>query len=338
MLASSSQTRLRKNPRRFLLGLALIGLALLLSCDRVDPVSNAQAADQSETRKSLVSLARLEPSTGTVRVASSTSDTVEAVLVGDGASVTRGQILVRLTGYRRQQAELEAAELGLERAQLKLLDIEAQQARLRSAEAELKSAQNEVSSQEGLSEKGFTAGKEFRDAQLRVLQAREKENETRSVLQRLRADASLSAREAANEVEQAEARLEEKLIRSPIDGRVLRMNSRPGERVGQSPVASLGQTETMIAVGEVHANEIRLVELGQVAQFTSPALPGPLQGRVEEIGEMILSNNVRGEDPRAPRGLRVVQIRVRLEPDPVAGQLTNLEGQLRIYLKEPGSR
>ncbi|MAI27617.1 MAG: hypothetical protein CMN75_16460 [Spirochaeta sp.] len=331
-------TRRRKTRRNILLGLTLLSLLGVPSCDRIDPIARAQAADPETARKSLVSMARLEPATGTIRVASVTRDTVEAVLVEDGSRVVEGQILVRLTGHRRQSAQLAAAELSLERAQLKSLDIKAQQARLRSAEAELTSAENEVSSQEGLSEKGFTAGKEFRDARLRVLQATETENEIRAVLERLIADASLSEREAENEVEEARALLEEKLIRSPINGRLLRMNARPGEIVGSTPIASLGETETMVAVAEVHANEIRLVRLGQSAEFTSAALPRPLKGQVEEIGEMILSNNVRGEDPRAPRGLRVVQVRVRLEPDALAEQLTNLEGQLRIYLKEPGSR
>ena len=331
-------TRRRQTRRNILLGLTLLSLVGAASCERIDPVASAQAADPATTRNSLVSMARLEPASGTIRVASATRDTVEAVLVEDGDRVVQGQILVRLTGHRSQSAQLAAAELSLERAQLKILDIKAQQARLRSAEAELTSAENEVSSQEGLSEKGFTAGKEFRDARLRVLQATETEKETRVVLDRLIADASLSEREAENEVEQARALLEEKLIRSPIDGRLLRMNARTGELVGTTPVASLGETETMVAVAEVHANEIRLVKLGQSAEFTSAALPRPLEGQVEEIGEMILSNNVLGEDPRAPRGLRVVQVRVRLEPDALAEQLTNLEGQLRIYLKEPGSR
>ena len=337
MPVSLSQMRLRKTPRRFLLGLTLLGLGTLASCNRVDPIPSAQAAEATETRKSLVSMARLEPASGTIRLASPISDTVEAVLVEDGDNVVTGQILVRLSGHGAQHAQLEAAELSLERAQLKLLDIEAQKARLRSAEAELTSAQNEVSSQEGLSKKGFTAGKEFRDARLRVLQAEEHEKETKAVLERLIADASLSQREAANEVEQARARLEENLIRSPIDGRVLRMNARPGELVGNSTVASLGETQTMVAVAEVHANEIRLVQLGQSAEFKSAALPHPIKGWVEGIGEMILSNQVLGEDPRAPRGLRVVQVRVRLEPNEMAEQLTNLEGQLRIDLGKTGS-
>ena len=39
-----------------------------------------------------------------------------------------------------------------------------------------------------------------------------------------------------------------------------------------------------------------------------------------------------GEDPTAPRGLRIVQVRVLLEKNELAERMTNLEGQLRIHL------
>jgi hypothetical protein len=58
---------------------------------------------------------------------------------------------------------------------------------------------------------------------------------------------------------------------------------------------------------------------------------------VESIGEMIFSNGVRGEDPTAPRGLRVVQVRVLLEKNELAQRMTNLEGQLRIHLGTRGT-
>ena len=50
---------------------------------------------------------------------------------------------------------------------------------------------------------------------------------------------------------------------------------------------------------------------------------------------MIFSNSVTGEDPTAPRGLRVVQVRVLLEENRLAEQMTHLEGQLRIHLAPP---
>ena len=78
--------------------------------------------------------------------------------------------------------------------------------------------------------------------------------------------------------------------------------------------------------GEIHIPQ----SLGKA--FPHKNLPLPLKGTVESIGEMIFSNSVTGEDPTAPRGLRVVQVRVLLEENELAGRMTNLEGQLRIHL------
>ena len=65
---------------------------------------------------------------------------------------------------------------------------------LRAAQAELEYARNEVGSQQGLSEKGFSAGKEFRDAQLRVKRAEEEVNEAQAILNQLQAAVAIEDR------------------------------------------------------------------------------------------------------------------------------------------------
>jgi HlyD family secretion protein len=316
--------------------LLLIGIALhaLVPGGEGPLVASEARAKEAAERESLVSLARLEPASGVVNVAAGASDVVRQVLVQDGSEVTESQVLVLLESYELRAAELDAARIELERADLGPLEIEAQKARIRAVQAELDYAKDEVSSQEGLSEKGFSAGKEFREAQLQVLRAEEQLNESNALLERRIANLDLARREAENRVQQAEARLEQTMIRSPLNGRVLRVRIREGERVDQNPVVSIAATQTMMAVAEVHANEIRLVRVGQRAVFSSPALPDALSGQVDSVGQMIFSNNVIGEDPTAPRGLRVVEVRVRLEPNELARKMTHLEGQLRIHLED----
>ena len=290
-------------------------------------------AQEPVRRASLVALARLEPASGVVNVASANTDVVKQILVREGNEVVQGQVLVLLESYQLRSAELEQARIRLERANLQPLEVEAQRARLRAIEAELEYAQNEVTSQKDLSQKGFSAGREFRDAKLRVRRTEEELAESNAVLERLEANAGLEAREARNAVVQAEARLEQTLVRSPLDGSVLRVLAREGERVGAAgPVIKIGTTQSMYAVAEVHANEIRLVEEGQPATFASPALNGPIHGNVESVGEIISGNFITGVDPTGPRGLRVVEVRVRLDDNELARRLTNLEGELRIHL------
>ena len=212
----------------------------------------------------------------------------------------------------------------------------AQLARVRAVEAELDHARLVLESQEGLSRKGFSAGKEFRDAQLQVRRAEEKLREASALLERRTANVDLVLREAQNQVLQAEARLAQSMIKAPLDGRILRNLMKEGERVDMNPVVSIGATENMVAVAEVHANEIRLVEIGQRATFTSPAPPDPFLGKAESIGVMFFSNSGTVDDPTAPRGLRIVQVRVLLGQNELAERLTTLEGQLRIHLDSPG--
>lgn len=300
------------------------------------PPATSTAAAPKPDRPSLVSLARLEPSSRVVNVAAASSDVIQQILVEEGSNILSEQVLVLLGSYPLRAAELEAARISLERAQLEPLEVEAQRARVRAVEAELDYAREEVTSQEGLSRKGFSAGKEFRDAQLQARRAEERLHESKALLERRSADVELVLREAQNRVIQAEARMASTMIKSPINGRVLRLLMKEGERVDMNPVVSLGATQNMVAVAEVHANEIRLVEIGQRATFTSPALPDPLEGKVASIGEMIFGNSVTGEDPTAPRGLRVVQVRILLEENELAERMTNLEGQLRIHLEPAG--
>lgn len=337
-MRSLRSRRASVSPAAVHLVLALAWLGLTGCGDRIDIRAASAAQDDPSQRQSLVAMARLEPSSRVVRVGSASSDVVRQILVEEGGDVVEGQVLALLDSYTLRGSELEAARLELERAQLQPFEVEAQRARNRSIEAELEYAREEVGSQKGLSEKGFSAGREFRDAQLRVLRAKEQLNEAQAMLAQLEASVVLQEREARNQVFQAEARLEQTMIRSPLDGQVLRIAMKVGERTSPKSVIHLGSTQSMYAVGEIHANDIRKVMAGQRARFTSAALPGPIDGRVEAIGVMIHTNYIAGEDPSSPLGLRVVEVRVKLEKDELARRLTNLEGQLRIYLDGPASR
>lgn len=288
-------------------------------------------------RTSIVAMGRLEPNGRVIRAGAASDDIIREILVEDGAEVAKGQILVKLDGHELRLAEREAAELSVERAELTPFRIEAQRAVVRLQKAELAHAQADVAGQRGLIDKGFTPGKDFEDAQLRVRRQEEALAQERAELDRLVASLALELKEAANELRRAESELERALIRAPIDGRVLKVLQRAGERTAGRPVLHLGNTSEMYALAEVHATDIRYVKTGQRARFESSALPGPIEGRVEQVGSMIYTNNIFGEDPGAPAGVRVFQVHVRLDDSTVASRFTNLEGQVRIFVDGAGS-
>jgi multidrug efflux pump subunit AcrA (membrane-fusion protein) len=125
-------------------------------------------------------------------------------------------------------------------------------------------------------------------------------------------------------LERAEADLELSTVRSPIDGQVLEIHARAGERVGPEGIAELGETAAMYAIAEVYEADIGRVREGQQARMTSPALPRALLGRVERIGLKVGKKDVLSTDPVSDADARVVEVEIRLEESEPAAALTNL--------------
>lgn len=132
---------------------------------------------------------------------------------------------------------------------------------------------------------------------------------------------------------EAQARLDEAYVRSPIEGRVLAIHTRPGESITQDQgIVAIGQTERMLVVAEVYETDIRYVRLGQRAAITSQAVDGELSGTVDHIGLQIGKKDVLDTDPTADTDARVVEVKIRLDPDDsqrVSG-LTNLQVEVII--------
>lgn len=131
---------------------------------------------------------------------------------------------------------------------------------------------------------------------------------------------------------QAQAELEYSVVRSPIDGQVLTVHTRAGERVGVDGIAELARTNQMYAIAEVYETDITKVHVGQRATVSSTALRAPLQGTVERIGLKIGKRDVLATDPAADTDARVVEVHVRLDDSNTVAGLTNLKVEVRIEL------
>jgi HlyD family secretion protein len=121
----------------------------------------------------------------------------------------------------------------------------------------------------------------------------------------------------------AEAELELSTVRSPIDGQVLDIHAREGERVGAEGIAEIGDTARMYAVAEIYETDIGRVRSGQRARIRSAALGRELEGVVEQVGLKVGKQDTLSTDPVADVDARVVEVRVRLLEPEVAAALTN---------------
>lgn len=150
----------------------------------------------------------------------------------------------------------------------------------------------------------------------------------------------------------AEAELELSMVRSPIDGRVLEVHAREGERVGTDGIAEIADTSAMYAVAEVYETDIGRVRTGQRATLRTA---GPLSAEVNDRritvvdlftlgtsfgidGSLVTSDlNYQRLFPDRPPGfieLGLIHLEEGADPDEVQRRLTGaLENDVRVLTR-----
>ena len=262
-----------------------------------------------------------------------------------------------------KDAEIEAqkATIGRLQAQLRNESIE-REAEIADARAELKNAETNYSRYQSLYQDGAVSKSQLDDrqelyqrSQARLDRAEAKYNNTistlqkqieqeRAILKKLREVRPVDLAEARAEVDYAiaqvkriESELEDYYVRVPVDGQILKINTLVGEQVdtGQG-IVELGKTSQMYAIAEVYETDVGRVKVGQRATVISEhgGFEGKLQGTVDHIGLQIKKQDILESDPAADKDARVVEVKVRLDPqdsEEVAG-LTNLQVRVKIDL------
>lgn len=127
------------------------------------------------------------------------------------------------------------------------------------------------------------------------------------------------------ELAQANAAMRRTQVKSPIDGRVIAIHAREGERVGINGIVELGKTQEMYVIAEIYETDIGRVRLGQKATAFSPALNQPLTGQVERIGLKVGKMEALATDPVSRVDARVVEVQIKLDDSSLAADLTNLQ-------------
>ncbi|MEG3986602.1 HlyD family efflux transporter periplasmic adaptor subunit [Microcoleus sp. S28C3] len=122
-------------------------------------------------------------------------------------------------------------------------------------------------------------------------------------------------------------------VKAPVSGYILKVHSRQGEGVNtQDGIVELGGTDQMYAIAEIYETDIAKVRNGQRATVTSPVFGGTLEGTVARIGKQISKKDVLNTDPAADTDARVIEVRIRLDPESSkkVAALTNLQVEVKI--------
>jgi HlyD family secretion protein len=286
--------------------------------------------------------AALQEAQEQLRVAQARLEQVEA-----GAK--SGEIRAQAQVVDRQQVELQTETLA------QTATIARLQAELRNAELEDRRYQTlytegavSASLRDGKQLTADTVRQQLNEAQAnlsRIQSSRQKQvAQARATLDQIAEVRPVDVKVARSQMAQAQAsvmraqaELNLAMVRSPQDGQVLKIHTRPGELVGAQGIISLGQTQRMVAVAEVYELDISRIRAGQSATVTSKnnAFSEVLRGKVVEVGLRISKQDVLNTDPAAQFDARVVEVKVLLDESSsrrVSG-LTNLSLQVAIAVK-----
>ena len=130
--------------------------------------------------------------------------------------------------------------------------------------------------------------------------------------------------------------LEQTQLKSPIDGIVLQILAREGERPNSSGVLNVGANKLMEALIEVYESDIDRVEIGQTVNLISEngGFNGALRGQVNMISPQVRQRRVLSTDPTGDADSRVVEVRVKLD-NSSAKKVSHLTGMKVIARFKP---
>ncbi|MBE9033945.1 ABC exporter membrane fusion protein [aff. Roholtiella sp. LEGE 12411] len=276
----------------------------------------------------------------------------------------RKQVLVAQASFNQVKAGAKAGDISAQRATIARLEAElngetsAQQATIARITAELRNAESENQRYQQLYKEGAISSSDSDTRRLRVETVQQQLNEAKASLNRtvetiqkqlseakarLKSIAEVRPTDiqaaqadvdsAIASVKQAQADWDLSVVRSPLSGQILKINTWPGEVIGTTGIADLGRTQQMYAVAEVYETDIKKVRIGQSATITSDAFSGKLRGTVTDIGLQVGKQNIFSNNLQSETDNKVVDVKIRitnLADNQQVAALTELQVQVII--------
>ena len=271
--------------------------------------SDKSASDANEAvarPEAVAALGQLEPAGDVRRLAAPTAGVagtprIEQLLVDEGAVIRRGQVLARFDTKDGLEADLAAVE------------------------ADLASLEDEIALQK------VEVSRYSRGANWGAVSLVQRESSREDLVRLEGEQAQALARRQGLLVD-----LEDSELVSPLDGLVLEIHAREGERPGSDGVMDIGASQKMQARIEVYESDIAQINLDQQVQLTSEngGFSGQLSGRVIQISPRVQQRDVLSTDPTGDADARVVEVLVALD-DADVRRVIRLAGLKVIARFEP---
>jgi HlyD family secretion protein len=296
-------------------------------------------------------LGRVEPASRILRLApvpSQEGARVARLLVSEGDRVQAGQVLAEFSDAALKDAALRRAEAELAQAHARLnrtraagrpSEIEAQRARIEALRNAEQSAHREAERAERLERSGAGAEAVAERARFVANRSRAERAEAEAALETLLrprpedvalAEAELAGAEAALARARAEAR--QARLEAPIDGTVIRVIARSGERAGNDGVLEVADLSRMDVVADVYETDLPRLRIGAPAEIVVPGETERFTATLREIGWQVRRNTQANTDPVAAVDARTVEVRLSLgeEGTEALARRSNMQVQVAI--------
>ena len=108
-------------------------------------------------------------------------------------------------------------------------------------------------------------------------------------------------------------------LKSPIDGFILEINTRVGERPKDEGILDIGSSQNMEALIEVYESDIDRVFISQNVQLSSEngGFQKILKGKVIRISPQVKQRKVLSTDPTGDADSRIIEVLVKLDQDSI---------------------
>ncbi len=271
----------------FFLGVSPLCLLLISGCNNkeIEVNQNLDNNELVDRIDAVAALGQLNPLGEVRKLAAPNSGKggtprLSKLLIGEGDSVYKEQILAVFDNRPKLEANLKSA-----------------QANLNILMSEISIKKREINRYQTLVDKGAVA---------------------RIVLDKMKDDLSISETrilKLKSAIDAIEVDLEQTQLKSPIDGIVLQILVREGERPNSSGVINVGANQLMEALIEVYESDIDRVQIGQAVDLISEngGFDGSLRGQVSLISPQVRQRRVLSTDPTGDADSRVVEVRVKLD-------------------------
>jgi ABC exporter DevB family membrane fusion protein len=321
---------------RIILGIAVI-LVIFLGMYYVRNNSNSiitATARRGTIDWRIAANGRTEGASEEVRLSSKIPGRIKTLTVEEGDRVTKGQVLVVLENDEyRARVEIERAALERVEAHLRLLlegarleEKEQARAAVDEAKAVTENALAVSQRMKGLHERGIIsrdeldrAEREYKTAQARLESATQRHKQILALsrpeeISAAQADVKL----ARARLEEAEANYANTILRSPIDGLVLKRYMRTGESIRFEtvgmPTISVTDDSKVFVRAEIDESDVAKVKVGQSATATADGYRGEsFTGTVVRVGRAIGRKNVFSDRPTERKDTEVLEALIELD-------------------------